>query len=335
MAVYGHSSRRLVSAPSLVRHAPVSTRTLRDDVLRGLRAHPRTFPPKLFYDERGAELFEQICEQPEYYVTRAELEILSTYAADIARLVGPRAALVEYGSGAGRKVRLLLDAFDRPAAYVPVDISRAQLGRVAGDLQRDYPSLAVRAVWADYTRRFLLPHLPAGASRVAFFPGSTIGNFHPAEGAMFLRSLRSVIGYDGALILGVDRRKDASALHSAYNDAAGVTAAFNLNVLERLNRELEADFELERFRHVAFFNESASRIEMHLESTRDQIVSVAAESVAFKRGETIWTECSYKYDREALDALVNEAGFDVERLWTDSAKRFWVAFLRCVRRGTD
>jgi dimethylhistidine N-methyltransferase len=335
MAVHGYSSRRLVTAPALARRAPISNRALRDEVLRGLRDEPKTLPAKLFYDERGSELFEQICEQPEYYVPRAESEILAARAGEIAELAGSRVALVEYGSGVGRKVRLVLDALDRPAGYVPVDISRDQLARVSRALQRDYPTIVVRAVWADYTRRFQLPHLPAGASRVAFFPGSTIGNFHPTEAAAFLRGLRSVIGYDGALILGVDRRKDPEVLHAAYNDAAGVTAAFNLNILERLNRDLSADFDAGRFRHVAFFNDVASRVEMHIESDRDQLVNVAGEMVALTARETIWTECSYKYTPQMLDELVRSAGFELERLWTDSAELFWVAFLRANRRISD
>ena len=335
MAVHGHSSRRLVTTPALARHAPVGDAALREEVLRGLRATPKLLPPKLFYDARGAELFEQICEQPEYYVTRAELEILRERAKEIASFAGSRVALVEYGSGAGLKVRLLLDALPRPVAYVPVDISREQLARVSHALQEEYPELRVQPVWADYTRRFHLPHLPAGASRVAFFPGSTIGNFHPDDAATFLRSLRSVIGYDGALILGVDRRKDAAVLNAAYNDAAGVTEAFNLNLLHRLNRELGADFDVSRFRHVAFFNDAASRIEMHIASTCHQLVTVAGAGIAFREGETIWTECSYKYDEPMLDTLVGTAGFQVEHLWTDSGERFWVAFLRSRQRAAD
>jgi L-histidine Nalpha-methyltransferase len=335
MAVHGHSSRRLVTSPALSRHAPLSDRALRDEVLRGLGAARKTLPYKLLYDAKGARLFEQICEQPEYYLTRAELEILRERSSEIARLSGPRVALVEYGSGAGRKVRLLLDALDRPAAYVPVDISREQLSTVAHALQEDYPEILVKPVWADYTRRFRLPHLPAGSSRVAFFPGSTIGNFHPTEAAAFLRSLRSVIGYDGALVLGVDRVKDPAVLTAAYNDAAGVTARFNLNLLDRLNRDLDADFELSRFRHRAEFNVAASRIEMHLESTCDQMVSVAGQMIAFKRGETIHTESSYKYSAASLERLTTDAGFDVDHLWTDTGGRFWVAFLRCNRRSTD
>ncbi len=324
---------------ALLRPARGADRALRDEVLRGLLGTPKTLPPKLFYDAEGARLFEQICTLHEYYLTRAEVEILERYAGEIAQLAGPHCALVEYGSGAGVKVRLLLDALADPAAYVPIDISREQLARVARELSRDYPGTAVRPLCADYTRRLRLPTLPGGARRLAFFPGSTIGNFHPAEAAAFLRRVRHVVGpppasrAPGALLLGVDRRKDVHALHAAYNDRAGVTAAFNLNVLARLNREFGAAFDLARFRHVAFFNASASRIEMHLESLAAQTVCIAGETVEFERGETIWTESSYKHDRALLDRIAGAAGFEVRRLWTDSREQFWVAFLTPVSQS--
>lgn len=297
------------------------------EVLSGLRATPKTLPPKLFYDAAGAELFERITTLPEYYLTRAELEILRARAGEVATLAGPHAALVEYGSGAGVKVRLLLDALREPTAYVPIDISAEQLEQVAGDIAADYPGLAVRPVAADYTRPLQLPALPAGARRLGFFPGSTIGNFHPTEAAAFLRRIRRTVGPDGALVLGVDRRKDAAVLHAAYDDAAGVTAAFNRNMLRRLNREFGADFDLERFAHRAIVPADASRVEMHLVSLERQTVHVAGERIVFERGETIWTESSYKYDREALETLVASAGFRLTRLWTDAADRFWVAYL--------
>lgn len=309
--------------------APTTTpdRALRDEVLRGLRGHPKQLPPKLFYDETGARLFERITTLPEYYLTRAELEILRVRASEIAELAGPRCALVEYGSGAGVKVRLLLDALDEPAAYVPIDISREQLAEVAGELAANYPNVCVRPLHADYTAPLDLPTLPRGARRLAFFPGSTIGNFHPTEAAAFLRRVRRTIGREGALILGVDRRKDVHVLEAAYDDAAGVTAAFNRNMLTRLNRELGADFDVERFAHRARFDARASRVEMHLVSLAWQVVHVGDERVVFDAGETIWTESSYKYDRARLDQLVDAAGFAVTRLWTDAAERFWVAFL--------
>jgi len=301
------------------------------EVLQGLTRVPKTLPPKLFYDAAGAALFERISELPEYYLTRAELEVVRAHAGDIATLAGEQCALIEYGSGAGIKVGLLLDAFasrNHPvAAYVPIDISREQLAAVASRIAAEYPTLPVHPVCADYTAPLRLPDLPQRARRVAFFPGSTIGNFHPTEAAAFLRRVRRTVANDGVLVLGVDRRKDAATLDAAYDDAAGVTAEFNRNMLRRLNRELHADFDLGRFRHLAYFNDTASRVEMHLVSSEAQVVHVAGERVAFDEGESIWTESSYKYDRETLDALVTSAGFRITRLWTDPGERFWVAYL--------
>ena len=300
---------------------------LRDQVLAGLLARHKTLTPSLLYDAAGARLFEAICALPEYYVTRTELAILAAHAPDVARLAGPRAALIEYGSGAGLKVRYLLDQLAAPAAYAPVDISREQLAAVAAERSAQYPALRVLPVCADYSLPFDLPPLPAHDRRVAFFPGSTIGNFHPAEAAAFLTRVRHVVGRDGALVIGIDRQKDPGVLHAAYNDSAGVTAAFNLNLLARLNRELSATFDPSTFRHRAFFNDDASRIEMHLESLVPQEVCVAGASVSFDAGETIRTECSYKYDRDRLDALVLPAGFRIQALWTDERDWFWEAFL--------
>ena len=299
---------------------------IRAEVLRALLDTPKTLPPKLFYDRAGARLFEAICELPEYYLTRTELGILERRAGEIASLCGDRAALIEYGSGAGTKVLTLLDALVNPSAYVPVDISMEQLATVAAERARQYPHLRVAPVNADYTTRFTLPALPDDARRVAFFPGSTIGNLHPAEATAFLHRIRMTVGPNGALILGVDRRKDSHVLHAAYNDAAGVTAAFNLNLLTRLNRELNATFDLSTFRHWAHFNDDASRIEMHLESTIEQQVCVGGASIMFDRGETILTECSYKYDLEMLEDVIRPAGFKVQELWTDERDWFWVGF---------
>lgn len=301
--------------------------TIRAEVLRGLLGHPKTLPPKLFYDKAGARLFEAISELPEYYLTRTELSILRHRAPEIAARSGDNTALIEYGSGAGVKVRLLLDQLRNPAAYVPVDISMEQLTTVAAERARQYPHLRVAPVCADYTARFALPPLPDDARRVAFFPGSTIGNLHPAEATAFLHRIRQTIGPRGALILGVDRRKDEQILHAAYNDAAGVTAAFNLNLLSRLNRELNATFDLGTFRHWASFNDAASRIEMHLESMLAQSVCVAGTPIDFEQGETILTECSYKYDLPFLEDVVRPAGFAIQELWTDERDWFWVGFL--------
>jgi L-histidine Nalpha-methyltransferase len=300
------------------------------EALRGLRSSPKRLHPKLFYDAVGARLFEQITELDEYYPTRSELEILHSCAPEIAELAGPGCALIEYGSGAGVKVRLLLDNLVRPAAYIPVDISTEQLRRVASSIASEYPQLQVIPVNADYTRDFRIPAFPPDSRPLAFFPGSTIGNFDPTEAAAFLRRIRRLVGSRGGLVLGVDRVKDPSVLHAAYNDSKGVTAAFNLNVLERLNRELGANFDLEAFRHNAFYNEEQRRIEMHLEVLREASALLGSERVDFEPGETIWTESSYKYDLDRLEALVTSAGFRISRLWTDSGDRFWVAFLTAV-----
>ena len=303
---------------------------MRVEVLRGLESEPKTLPPKLFYDATGADLFEQICELPEYYLTRAELEILRARSGEIAELAGPRVALLEYGSGAGVKIRLLLNALEAPAAYVPIDISREQLGRVSRELHAEYAGVEIRPLNADYTLPLAVPPLPQGSRRVAFFPGSTIGNFHPMEAAIFLGRVRRAVGKSGALVLGVDRRKNATTLNAAYDDSAGVTAAFNLNILARLNRELHAHFDLRTFEHRAFFNSRASRVEMHLVSTVEQIVTVGGEPIHFDEGESIWTESSYKYDRARLQELIETAGFRLRELWTNRKRQFWVAYLEAV-----
>jgi dimethylhistidine N-methyltransferase len=300
------------------------------EVLSGLRGTPKTLPPKLFYDERGAGLFDRICRLDEYYLTRTELAIMRAHAAEMAALAGAGCVLVEYGSGEGLKVRLLLDELQEPAAYVPIDISAEQLGRVAGAVAADYPGLAVLPLAADYTAPLALPPLPAharSARRVAYFSGSTIGNFHPPEALAFLRGVARVCGEGGALLLGVDLRKDPAVLHAAYNDAAGVTAAFNHNLLARLNRELGATFDAERFRHYAYYNPVAGRVEMHLVSLEAQIVNVGGERVSFDRGESVWTESSYKYSPCELETLASRAGFEVVRTWTDADAWFCVLYM--------
>jgi dimethylhistidine N-methyltransferase len=315
-------------APALTGVAP----TLHDEVLRGLLQQPRSLPAKFLYDDRGARLFERITRLDPYYLTRAEVEILDDYAPDVAALTGVGGALIEYGSGSLLKARALLRAIE-PRVYVPIDIAEESLGRVARAVQKEFPVMDVRPVWADYTGTFDVPRLPGDLHRLAFFPGSTIGNFHPPDAAAFLRRIRTVVGSTGALLLGVDRRKPAAILHAAYNDHAGVTATFNLNVLHRLNRELGADFDPRRFRHLAFYNPAASRVEMHLVSAEGQTVRVAGHRIRFEPGESIWTESSYKYDEPGLKRLAGSGGFRVKQLWTDSHGLFWLAFLRPVGTG--
>ena len=309
----------------------------REEVLAGLRASPKRIPPKFFYDQRGSRLFEEICELPEYYLTRTETAILREHAGEIADLIsgasesaaGGEPMLIEYGSGAGRKTRILLDALGGRGVYVPIDISKQHLLASAAGPASAYPRLRVVAVCADYSRPFSLPSdLSApGRRRVAFFPGSTIGNLDPNEAGAFLGSVVKLVGPGGALVLGVDLKKDPAVLDAAYNDAAGVTAEFNLNLLRRMNRELGADFDLSAFRHRAFYNEPLGRIEMHLESLRDQTVRFGDHSIDFRQGETIHTENSYKYSVEETRRLAAKAGFRADLSWTDADRLFSVHYL--------
>ena len=293
------------------------------DVLAGLSAEPKRLPAKYFYDSAGSLLFEEITRLPEYYPTRTEIGILEDKAPEISALLPRGAALVEFGSGSTQKVRTLLRASPQIAAYVPVDISADYLAEEARGLMRDVPRIAVLPVAADFTKPFELPAAVRG-KRVGFFPGSTIGNFEPVEAAAFLRLAADVLGPGSRMIVGVDLVKDKSVLHAAYNDAAGVTAKFNLNLLVRINRELGADFDIAAFRHRAFYNEKLRRIEMHLESLKDQTVRVAGRSIAFRAGETIHTENSYKYDPDTFRALAQAAGWRSIALWTDARKYFSV-----------
>jgi len=303
--------------------APAS---LREEVLQGLARRPRAIPPKFFYDLRGSALFEAICRTPEYYPTRTEVALLCTHAAEIARLIDSDCLLVELGSGGSEKVRLLLEAL-RPGAYMPVDISRDHLLATARSLAADYPWLDVHAACIDYSAIWHLPYSPAHMKKVAFFPGSSIGNFEPAEAVTFLRRLAAVVGREGGVLIGVDLKKDIAVLNAAYNDAQGITAAFNLNLLTRINRELQADFDLKGFSHLAFYNEPRGRIEMHLVSRRPQTVRIDGARFAFSQGERIHTECSYKYQIEEFHALAWRAGLSPIAVWTDRERLFSLHYL--------
>lgn len=298
------------------------------DLIAALGTRPRSISPKWFYDAEGSRLFDRICELPEYYPTRTELSVLRERAPEIAKLAGPRAEIVEFGAGSCAKVRLLLDAMEAPARYLPIDISAEHLASAAADLRREYPKLDVHPVAADYTQRVLLPaHVVGAGQRIGFFPGSTIGNFTRDEALHFLRVAAQVLR-GGALLLGADLVKDPGVLHAAYNDAQGVTAAFNLNLLARANRELGADFALERFAHYAFYNAPLQRIEMHLVSRADQSVNVGGRRFEFAEGEALHTENSHKFTIDSLRALAAQAGFTPGPVWTDPARLFSVHWLR-------
>ncbi len=292
------------------------------DLLAALGSQPRSISPKYFYDAPGSALFDRICELPEYYPTRTELGILQSNAAAIAQHLGPQADIVEFGAGSLLKVRVLLEALEAPARYVPLDISGEHLHAACAALRADYPGLRVEPVVADYTQAYALPaRLPSAGQRVGFFPGSTLGNFTPAEALLFLQHAAQALR-GGALLLGVDLVKDPALLHAAYNDAAGVTAAFNLNLLARANRELGANFVLAHFAHAAFYNAPMQRIEMHLQSRQRQQVGLCGQVFTLEEGETLHTENSYKFTRSGLHALAEQAGFQPGPVWTDAQQHF-------------
>jgi dimethylhistidine N-methyltransferase len=299
------------------------TSAFKADVLEGLRATPKQVPAKYFYDAAGSHLFERITELPEYYPTRCEMKTLREHAADIAKLIPQSAALVEFGSGSSKKARILLRAAPKLAAYVPVDICGEMIEQEAIELRADFPQLKVLPVTADICKPFELPDEAKQApARIGFFPGSTIGNFEPHEASSFLRNAAMILGAGSKLIVGVDLIKPIEVLNAAYNDAAGVTAKFNLNLLTRINRELGGTFRLNMFEHHAFYNRERHRIEMHLASLKRQKVKVAGETVDFRAGETIHTENSYKYSVESLAALARGVGWLPARSWTDADKYF-------------
>ncbi|GAB2795613.1 L-histidine N(alpha)-methyltransferase [Halomonas shantousis] len=302
---------------------------MRDEILAGLRATPKHVSPKFFYDQRGSELFDEICVQPEYYPTRTEEAILGAAVGDIAALAGQEATLVELGSGASRKVRLLLEAM-RPSSYLGIDISRDFLLDSTRRLAADYPWLEVHAACADFSQRLAWPDDMACERPVAFFPGSSIGNFDPQAAEAFLHRLHRLLPTGSGLLIGVDLVKDRTVLEAAYNDAAGVTAAFNLNLLERLRNELDAELDPVHFQHRAFFNPDASRIEMHLVSEMAQVITVAGERFRFNTGESLHTENSYKYSIEGFQALAGRAGFRARAEWVDDDALFSVHYLECA-----
>lgn len=313
------------------REQPPDTGLL-ESLCEGLARHPKRIAPKLFYDERGSRLFDAICRLPEYYLTRSEMAILEARAVEIAQLVGAGGTLIELGSGASRKIRLLLDAL-RPRHYVGVDISRQILLESVQRLAEDYPWLEVHAACADFLFDWTLPESIAGGRKLVFFPGSTIGNLEPGEAVAFLVRMRSMVEPDGALLIGVDLKKDPRILHAAYNDSQGITAQFNLNLLERLRREFAAEFDPDGFYHCAFYNRRAGRIEMHLVSRRPQELRLRGHRFTFAAGETIHTENSYKYSIEDFQLLARRAGFRAVQIWTDPGRLFGVHLFRPIDPG--
>lgn len=311
-------------------HPPISD--FAKEALEGLRAEAKYLSPKFFYDEAGSRLFDRICQTPEYYPTRTESAIIRANVDEIARCLGRGCLLVEPGSGNSAKVRELLDAI-QPHSYLPMDISKAFLQKEARKLAEEFPWLEVHAVCSDFTVSMDIPLYPEGIHRVAFFPGSTIGNFEPPAAAGLLRDIRAMVGDQGGLLIGVDRKKDQNLLDAAYNDADGVTAAFNKNLLVRMNRELGATFDLDHFRHHAFYAQDKGRVEMHLESLRDQQILVGGERIVFAAGETIHTENSYKYSVEEFVALASAAGFTPEGRWSDANEWFTLYYFQATTTG--
>ena len=298
------------------------------EVLDGLTKSQKSISSKFFYDQRGSELFDRICELDEYYLTRAEMEIMVAHGLEIADCLGPGCVVIEFGSGSSIKTRILLNALDSPVAYVPIDISQEHLHASSAKLAAAYTDIEIIPVCADFMESIALPngHWP-GARRISFFPGSTIGNFEKADATGLLANMREMCGPDGGVLIGVDLTKDPGVLEAAYDDSEGVTAEFNLNVLRRLNRDLDADFDLKGFRHQARFVPKRCRIEMHLESLEDQVVSLGGVEITFERGETIHTESSHKYTLAAFAELAAAANLSVRKVWVDDDRRFSVQYL--------
>jgi dimethylhistidine N-methyltransferase len=304
-----------------------TTEEFLQEVIAGLEQQPKTLPTKYLYDERGSRLFDQICQLQEYYVTRTELEIMRRYGAEMADCLGDNLVLVELGSGSSTKTRILLDHLRDPVAYLPVDISRAHLHYSAASIARSYPNLNVLPVCADFTTQFEIPIVePTTARKAVYLPGSTIGNFPHKFAQQLILRIAEICGAGGGLLIGIDLQKDEQMIVDAYNDADGVTAQFNLNLLRRINRELGADFDLDNFAHEAPYRREHDRIEMLLVSQCDQVVTLGDEAVELAAGESIRTEFSHKYTVSKFARLASGAGFALERCWTDDQRHFAVLY---------
>lgn len=310
----------------LIDHDP--TEFFAQEVVAGLTQPQKVLPCKYLYDEHGSILFDKICNLQEYYPTRTEVGIVQQYAEEIVAELGTRCLLIEFGSGSSLKTRTLLEHLHEPAGYVPIDISREHLLKSAQSLSESYPEVEILPVCADFHEKFELPDPRKNVKRrVVYNPGSTIGNCTPAEAVVMLHDIARICGDGGGLLIGVDLKKDAAILEQAYNDSAGVTAKFNLNILTRINRELDADFQVDAFEHKAIYNDDQSRVEMHLMSKEDQTVTVHDAEIPFAAGETIHTENSHKYDRDDFVALAAEAGWTSQHVWIDSDRLFSVHYL--------
>lgn len=294
-------------------------------IKKGLAAETKSIPPKFFYDEKGSRLFTEITRQQEYYVTRTELKLLQDHAGEISKLIGDDSLLIEFGSGSSEKIRILLESL-RPRVYAPLDISRDYLAEAAAEIAGEYPWLEVRATCLDYTRQFELP-FELEARRVGFFPGSSIGNFDPADAAIFLRRVKELVGDNGGLLIGVDMKKQPEILNAAYNDANGITEAFNLNVLDHLNHEYEGNFNTAQFDHVARYNEQQGCVQMFLESQMEQTVQLAGQDFNFKSGERVHTENSFKYGKDEFLEMASRAGFRSSKTWQDDNGWFSIFYL--------
>ncbi len=298
------------------------------DVVHGLTLPQKSLPCKYLYDQRGSQLFDQICELDAYYPTRTELEIMESHVESIAFQLGEQVMLVEYGSGSSIKTRTLLDALEDPVAYVPVDISEEHLLRTAESLRSAYPEIEILPVRADFTQPFLLPQSHREPSHVAlYFPGSTIGNFTPRQAGKLLRFMSGMLGRQGGLLIGIDLQKEIPVIEAAYNDAEGVTAEFNLNLLTRINSELDGDFDLERFEHKAVYNPVEHRVEISIRSLFDQQVCIGNRTFSFKQGEEIVSEYSHKYTIDGFAQFASQFGFSMHKYWTDDRRYFAVLHL--------
>lgn len=310
----------------------LETHRFRTEVLAGLKKPRKQLPSKYFYDEWGSELFDRITDLDEYYVSRAETELMQMHIDEISHSIGENALLIEYGSGSSTKTRILLSNIRNLAGYVPIDISREYLLKTADNIREEYPVLDVYPLVADYSSMFEIPYIDADVDkRVVYFPGSSIGNFDPIPAQQFLERVAHICGPHGTLLIGIDLKKEATTLHRAYNDSEGVTAAFNINLLTRINRELGANFDIDAFEHYAFYNPDKGRVEMHLISSCHQTVTIGNTSILFRKGESIWTENSYKYNVDEFGELASMAGFSLDHAWYDSQERF--ALLCCTRES--